>query len=76
MFLTSRMNFMIIRHDLEVLWKKRVFFWPFLGSSTFDPKIFTNKIHFKLKNWLLHYFFMMNPKKIVPGRSVDTHFPT
>jgi hypothetical protein len=44
------------------------YFW---GRPTSDPKIFAKKCPFKLKNWLLPYFFMGNPKKMVPGRSVD-----
>ena len=66
MFLTSRMNFMILGHDLEVLWKKTfvLFIGHFWGRLPFDPKIFAKKCPFKLKNWLLAYFCMGNPKKI------------
>ena len=73
MFFTSRMNFMIIRHDLKVSWKKEFgsFFGHFWGRLPFDPKIFAKKRPFKLKNWLLPCFCMGNPKKMVSGRFVD-----
>jgi hypothetical protein len=73
MFLTSRMNFTIIGHDLEVLWKKTFvsFFDHFWGCLPFDPKIFAKKCPFELKYRLLTYFCMGNPKKMVSGRSVD-----
>jgi hypothetical protein len=68
MILTSRMNFMIIGHDLEVLWKKNVCaFFRHFSTPTFSDK----KCQFKLKNWLLPYFCMRNPKKMVSRRSVD-----
>ena len=73
MFLTSRMNFVIIRHDLEVSLKKTLgsFFGHFWRRLPFDPKIFAKMCPFKLKSWLLRYFCMGNPKKTALGRFVD-----
>jgi hypothetical protein len=69
MFFTSRMNFMIIKHDLKISRKKECwsFFAHFWGRLPFDPKIFAKKCPFKLKNWLLRCFCMGNPKKVRPG---------
>jgi hypothetical protein len=39
------------------------FFGHFWARLPFEPKIFAKKCSLKLKNWLLPYFCMRNPKK-------------
>jgi hypothetical protein len=54
MFLTSRMNFMIIGHDLEVLWKKMFgsffgHFWSRLPQNfRQEVSVYTEKLPFTL----------------------------
>jgi hypothetical protein len=48
-----------------------LFFGHFWGGQPFDFKIFARKRPFKLKNWLLTYFCLGNPKKMFSGRYVD-----
>jgi hypothetical protein len=63
MFLTSRMNFMIIGHDLEVLWKKPFgLFWSFLGSSTFRPQNFRQEVSAKAEKSATILFLYGKPE--------------
>ncbi len=56
MFLTSKMNFMEIGHDFEVLWKKFKVFLEVLEFSTFRPQIFAKKWLFGVKIYRDHIF--------------------
>ncbi len=65
MFLTSRINFMIIGHDLGLLGKKYflVIFGHFWGRLSFDLKIFARKCESGVEIYQVPYFCMGNPKK-------------
>ena len=55
-------------------WRK-IFLWVifchFGGHRPMSSKNFVKIGPFKLKSWLLAYFCMRNPKKVVPRRFVD-----